>query len=143
MDSETLYNQLKGKNPEEFEPILSRFLSETDEEAIQDYNTYDDLENFSKIWLIIKKNNLGDLAVKFIKKLILIKQEDPTRNKFMIGFSNNSENTVNNLNFLQKYDVSLPKIILDTYTTPEKKLLFESHTRIEIINQIQGIKVEA
>lgn len=130
MDSETLFNQLNRKIPEEFEQILSKFLSETDKEAIQDYNTYDDLENFSKIWLIIKKYNLGDLAVKFIKKLILIKQEDPSRNKFMIGFSNNSENTVGNLHFLKKYDASLPKIILDTYTTPEKKQLFEIHTRI-------------
>jgi hypothetical protein len=128
MDSEELYNNLYNKSPDQFGKILSSFLDETSDEDIQYYNTFTDLDYFTQIWIIIKEHDLGDLAVKFIKKLMLIKKDDPQKNKFMIGFANNSENTMFNLRFLKKYNKSLPKIILDTYTTPEKKLLFEAHS---------------
>ena len=55
MDSEELYNVLYDKQPEQFSQILSQFLDETSDEDIQDYNTFDDLENFSRIWMIIKQ----------------------------------------------------------------------------------------
>ena len=126
MDSEELYYTLRNKEPNQFRQTLTQFLDETSDEDIQEYNTFDDVDNFSQIWVLIKQYDLGDLAVKFIKKLMLIKKEDPQKNKFMIGFANNSENTIINLKYLKKYDQTLPKTILDTYTTPERKQLFES-----------------
>ena len=128
MDSEELYNNLYDKPAEQFKEILERFLDETSAKDIQAYNSFSDLDNFTHIWMIIKKYDLGDLAVKFINKLILIKQEDPQRNKFMIGFANNSEHTMNNLRFLKKYDPSLSTLIYDTYTTQIKKDLFAAHS---------------
>jgi hypothetical protein len=125
MDSEELYNSLSDKIHETFEEVLSKFLDNTDDEDIQGYNTFDDVEYFSLIWIQIKKYNLRDLAVKFINKLMLIKKEEPTKNKFMMGFANNSENTLGNLSFLGN---TLSKEILDKYTTPERKILFEQHT---------------
>ena len=62
-----LYNVLYNKQPEQFSQILSQFLDEISDEDIQNYNTFDNLENFSRIWMIIKNYDLGDLAVKFIK----------------------------------------------------------------------------
>ena len=103
-------------------------LNFTSTEDIQDYNTFTDLEYFSNIWIIIKQLNQGDLAVKFIHKLMLIQKQDPRRNKIMMGFSNNSENTVFNLRFLNKFNSSLCTLLLDTYTTLEKRLLFEAHS---------------
>jgi hypothetical protein len=129
MDSEDLYNMLHDKPPDQVSHILTRFLDETSEEDIQHYNTFTDLEHFTNIWIIVKKYKLGNLAVMFIRKLMLIKKDDPAKNKFMVGFANNSENTVYNLIFLKKYDKLLPTIIIDTYTTPEKKLLFEAHSK--------------
>ena len=62
---------------------------------------------------------------------MLIKKEYPHQNKFMTGFANNSENTMINLKFLKKYDDKLPDIIYHTYTTPDKKRLFELHSSKE------------
>ncbi len=125
MESEDLYNKLYGKSPAEFSDILIRFLEDTSDEDIQNYNTYTDMEYFTRIWIMIKDYKLGDLAVKFINKLMMIKNN----NKFMVGFANNSENTMYNLKFIKEYDQSLPNIILNTYTTPEKKLLFQAHSK--------------
>jgi hypothetical protein len=125
MDLEKLYDDLYNKPPDEFSKILSSFLDETSDEEIQYYNTFDDSHQFSQIWVIIREYNLGNLAVKFIKKLMLIQKEDPQKNKFMMGFANNSENTIFNLAFLKKYDHPLSKNILDIYTNPDKKLLFK------------------
>lgn len=127
IDTYQLSNDLNNKEPEKIKQILSQFLDETSDQNMQSYNTFDDADNFSYIWTIVKKNNLGSLAVAFIKKIMVIKKEEPQRNKFMMGFANNSENTYYNLFFLESYDKSLVKKILDIYTTPEKKQLFEVH----------------
>lgn len=125
MDTEQLYNMLWNKSPKKVEQILSAFLDETSDEDMQGYNTFDDAEQFSKIWVILKDYNLRSLGVKFIQKLMSIKNDEPTKNKYMMGFANNSEATNFNLNFLGKKN-DICNDIINTYTTYEKRSLLST-----------------
>jgi hypothetical protein len=90
---------------------------------MQAYNTYDYLQFFTSIWVVLKHHHLRRLAVAFVRKLMHTHPDDPSRNKFMMGFANNGECTIENLNYLAVADTLLATHIYNTYTTPAKKEL--------------------
>ena len=142
MDSEELCLMLQN-NPSKFTQILSKFLDETSDDDIQCYNTFDDLENFTNIWLMIKDcYNTNYLAVKFIKKIMAIKKEDPQKNKFMMGFANNSENTCSNMRLLYELDQTLPCVILNKYTIPEKLKMYQMRNSWNLYKKDEPLQQE-
>lgn len=120
MDLDTLYKNIHDTDNPDAKTLVALFLKETTDAKMKTYNTDANVAYFTDVWDELKKQNLGKLSVRFVRKLMKIQKNDPMKNKIMVEFANN-EQTTSNLIFLKKYNEATVDEIIQMYTNEDKR----------------------